>query len=205
MVILINFVSEEIKLTIDTALWENVATGDQQAYADLFRILYKRFYNYGKKFTGDESVIEDAAQETLLLIWHKRTTLSSVEYPLTYFFTSFRNIIFSRLKANQRYTNQTTLNEEPEFAADHILLCKESDAITRQKLQKAIATLTSRQREAIFLRFYEGLPYREVAQMLGITTKATYKIIGRALDELKTQLNIPGPLLLYLLTGLWGK
>ncbi|QNA45978.1 RNA polymerase sigma factor [Lacibacter sediminis] len=187
-----------------TILWGKIAAGDKEAYADLFRDFYRRLYNYGKKFTTDESLIEDAAQETLLIIWQKRESIPVITYPETYSYSIFRNTLFTRLKTQQRYGAENTVAEEPEFGIDHIIISRETDTLTTQKIQKALAALTSRQREAIFLRFYEGLPYEEVASTLGITTKATYKIVARALDELRQQLNMPNGLLIGLLTRLLG-
>jgi RNA polymerase sigma factor (sigma-70 family) len=66
-------------------------------------------------------------------------------------------------------------------------------------LQQALNTLTPRQREAIFLRFYEELSYEEIAGVLDISTKATYKIVARALLQLKRSLSIPMVSLLLLL------
>lgn len=187
-----------------TILWERVAAGDKEAYADLFRDFYKRLYNYGKKFTADESLVEDAAQETLLIIWQKRKSIPTITYPETYSYSIFRNTLFNRLKTQQRYGDEATVAEEPEFGIDHIIINRETETLTAEKIKKALASLTSRQREAIFLRFYEGLPYEEVANTLGITTKATYKIVARALDELRQQLNISNGLLIGLLTKIFG-
>jgi RNA polymerase sigma factor (sigma-70 family) len=186
-------------LEIKTTLWEQVAGGNEHSYAELFRIYYKKLFNYGKKFTEDETLIEDSAQETFVIVWQKRTQLKEVEFPVTYMYSVFRNTLFARLKTNQRYITGADIQDDPEFAVDQMIIRNETDAATAQKLQHALNALTSRQREAIFLRFYEGLPYDEVAQMLGITTKATYKIMARALDELRQQLQISGGMLLFLL------
>lgn len=186
-------------LEIKTTLWDNVAEGDQDSYAELFRIYYKKLFNYGKKFTEDETLIEDIAQETFVIVWQKRTQLKEIEFPVTYMYSVFRNTLFVRLKTNQRFVSGTELQTEPEFGVDQLIIRKETDEATAQKLQQALNALTSRQREAIFLRFYEGLPYEEVAQMLGITTKATYKIMARALDELRQQLQISSGMLLFLI------
>jgi RNA polymerase sigma factor (sigma-70 family) len=53
------------------------------------------------------------------------------------------------------------------------------------KLEKALDNLTNRQREAVFLRFFEELTYEEVARLMQITIKALYKIIARALENLR--------------------
>ena len=153
-----------------------------------------------RKFTNDEALIEDVVQETLLIIWDKRHTLSSIDYAGTYFYTAFRYTLLGKLKQQQRFAGEPA-GDEPEFAADDIMIANETEAGLKEQLQKALATLTARQREAIFLRFYEGLSYEEVASILNITTKATYKIMARALQQLKENLILSSGLLLLLLRG----
>jgi len=80
---------------------------------------------------------------------------------------------------------------EPEFGIEHLIIGREEQVTLRQQLHQSIQELTGRQREAIFLRFYEGLSYEEVAGVLGISVKATYKIMARALLRLKTRLSLP--------------
>jgi len=186
-------------LLIEQQHWNRIAEGDQQAYAEVYRYYYRRFYNYGQKFTGDEALVEDAVQEALLTIWDKRHTLASIEYPGTYFYSSFRYTLLGKLKQQQRLVGEEAAKEKPEFAADQIMIAKETEAGQKVELERALTTLTARQREAIFLRFYEGLSYEEVASVLGITTKATYKIMARALAQLKENLLLSSGLLLLLL------
>ena len=192
-------------MLIEKQHWGRIADGDQQAYAAVYRFYYRRFYNYGRRFTDDEALVEDVVQETLLTLWDKRHTLSSIEYAGTYFYTSFRYTLFGKLKQKCRIVDDTLAGEEPEFSADQIIIAKETEAGLKEQLQKALATLTARQREAIFLRFYEGLSYEEVASVLNITTKATYKIMARALAQLKENMVLSSGILLYLLQQDWGR
>ena len=78
-------------------------------------------------------------------------------------------------------------------------LASDIDTDVQQRLQAALDKLTARQREAIFLRFYEGLSYEEVAAVLKITVKATYKIMARSLTALKETLTLSLAALLFLL------
>lgn len=161
-----------------------MAEGDQKAYAEVYRRLYARFYNYGFKFTGDHVLIEDATQETLLLIWQKRNSISEIKYVSTYFYGAFRNLLFTKLRnRDTKITDQVI--EEPDFSVEQILIEKEVGEELKLRLKDAIEKLTSRQREAIYLRFYEEMSYDEVASVLEITTKATYKIVARALGQLR--------------------
>jgi RNA polymerase sigma factor (sigma-70 family) len=58
------------------------------------------------------------------------------------------------------------------------------------KVQEGLKALTSRQKEAIFLRFYEGLSFEEVATVLHISVKATYKIMARSLESLRNNITL---------------
>jgi RNA polymerase sigma factor (sigma-70 family) len=178
-------------LQVEKELWLKIGRDDQQAYAEAYRFYYKRFYNYGRKFSNDEPLIEDAVQEALLSIWDKRATLTSIEYPATYFYTSFRYLLFEKLKQKRRTSSGEIVADEPEFSIEHFIVARETDKAVKEQLQIALTSLTPRQREAIFLRFYEGLSYENVASVLHITTKATYKIMARALSQLRENMVLP--------------
>ena len=80
------------------------------------------------------------------------------------------------------------------------MIKKELDNELRIRLKTALASLTDRQREAIFLKFYEGLSYEEVSAIMNISTKATYKIMARALGMLKENFGLSGSVLFLFLS-----
>lgn len=181
--------------------WENITSGDQDAYSSAYLVFYNRFYNYGLKFTPDITVVEDAIQEVLMVLWLERGRLPGIHNPEGYFFSSFRNHLFNKLKAASRQLTVGIGEPDPEFGSDTVLISQEVDSALQQRLQRSIDNLSARQREAIFLRFYEGLSYDEVGAVLGITTKATYKLVARALLELKGKMALPMAIILMLLMG----
>lgn len=56
--------------------------------------------------------------------------------------------------------------------------------------------MTTRQREVIHLRFFEELPYDEIAEIMGLSTKDTYKLYYRALESLRKHFGTFGLLVL---------
>ena len=178
--------------------WANIETGDIKAYSEAYVFYYKKLYNYGRKFTQDITVIEDAISEVFIMIWTNRQKLSAINSPHSYIFSSFRNNIFKKLKAAKTIRSLESAGEnEIEFSIDTILISREVDAAQKLSIEKALTRITTRQKEAIFLRFYEGLSYEEIAGIMNISVKASYKIMARALKDLK---NILGISLLTLLT-----
>lgn len=181
--------------------WMNIAEGDKETFSELYVLYYKKFFNYGKKFTDDVPLLEDVIQELLINLWTRRVELKKISNPHNYFFTAFRHSLFKKLKESNSLPIENG-HLEPEFSVDAIIIQHENDLEREAKLKEALRALTSRQREAIYLRFYEGLSYEEVAATLNITVKATYKIMARALSELKTNLSVSYAMVLFWLRNL---
>ncbi len=186
-------------MSINKSTWIRIAENDLEAYSEVYQYYYNRYYNYGKKFSEDHALLEDTVQETLITIWDKRKSITKIEYVSSYFFSVFRNRLLDRIKENSRLELVEAETREPEFSIEKIIIDKEIEADLKAQMNQAIQSLTPRQREAIFLMFYEGLSYNEVAILLEITTKATYKIMARALAQLKELIKLTLFLAIYLM------
>ena len=187
-------------MILDKSLWANIETGDKEAYSEAYIFYYKKLFNYGRKITDDIALIEDAIDEVFIMIWTNRKKLHSILSPQAYIFSSFRNNIIKAIKSSKLVSLPGKNTEtEVEFSIDSIIIKEEADAEMKHQISQAILQLTDRQREAIFLRFYEGLSYIEIAGVMNISVKATYKIMARALAVLKNSLAIPTMLLTILL------
>lgn len=171
----------------------------QDSYKEFYIAYFNKLYNYGKKFSADTFLIKDAIQEVFLDLWANREKWKNVQSIDSYLFSSFRYILFKKIKEAAKMISGGAFEAEPEFAVDQLRISQEVDAETQSKLKKALETLTPRQREAIFLRFYQNLSYEEVAAVLNISVKATYKIMARSLSSLKEMMKFSTAFLIMLL------
>lgn len=172
---------------IDHVVWDRFLQGDKAAYAAIYRHYYPRLYHYGVKFCEDVSRTQDGIQEVFTWCWLHRERLAEVHSPGAYLFVSLRHTL-SRARGPAAASAFVPLSESAfplQLARDETWMDEERSDEKQAFLQKALDTLTPRQREAIFLRFYEGLSYEEIAPVLGISLKAAYKLLGRAIGELR--------------------
>jgi len=106
------------------------------------------------------------------------------------------------LKEKSRYVEldleKTNFYLEP--SAETLLIRDQSIRIRIEKLQKIMNTLPERQKEALYLRFYGELSFSEIAKTMDISTRAVYKLIYKALDNLGCQMNTNSKNLLLLLS-----
>lgn len=171
-------------------LFDKILEGNMAAYSLLYKEYFKRLFNYGFKFCQDRELIEDSIQEVFLDLWQKRERLHTIEAPQAYIFTAFRYCLFKKLKQHAKIVYEEDIPEKAEvsFSQEQIIIQKEQTCEDNEKITAAINTLTSRQHEAIYLRFFENLSYEDVAKVLKISVKATYKIMARSLAAIKSQL-----------------
>ncbi|MBA2762542.1 MAG: sigma-70 family RNA polymerase sigma factor [Segetibacter sp.] len=171
---------------LESKQWKDIESGDITAYSEAYVFYYNKLFNYGRNFTDNTAIIEDAIQAVFIMVWKNQKKLSTIHSPHTYIFSSFRNHIFKE-KKNLVQTNLLKIRQEDsfEFGIDTILISNDTSAQLCNRIQQALNKLTPRQKEAIFLRFYETLSFEEVAQVMNISVKATYKLMARSLLQLK--------------------
>lgn len=182
--------------------WAAFKQGNPVSFSHLYQKYSAGLYNYGSKFSVDKDLIKECIQELFVQLWTNRSSIGNPAHPKNYLYKSFRNLILKRTSQLQRnhdfdetedYHFNVNLNIE-----EAIIDGERREKITEQ-LQSTISRLTPRQREAIFLKFYEQLSYEEIAEVMGITVKATYKIMARSLGFLRDNLSREDLIVLYLL------
>jgi RNA polymerase sigma factor (sigma-70 family) len=77
-----------------------------------------------------------------------------------------------------------------------VVECREDQMIEDQiqleqnhLVNKALHVLTKRQQEAIYLKFYCNLSYKEVAATMSIGVDSIYNLISKAIDDLQLELH----------------
>lgn len=168
--------------------WLRFQAGDEAAYEKLYQHFFDALYNYGYRFTRDNTLIEDAIHDLFLRLWKNRKTLKRPPDIKNYIYKAFRHAMIDKLSQRAR-TSAIDTHDLPAFTLEITreveMMQKEQAEALRHKINAILARLTPHQREAIFLRYYENLSYPEIADMLNLTQKATYKLVGRAIAALR--------------------
>ncbi len=118
----------------------NIIENDPSAYKAFYIEYFKKLFNYGRKFTLDIAHIEDAIQEVFLDLWAKKHKLKQINSVDSYLFSSFRYILFKRLKTESKIVNSEAFDAEPEFSVDYALVNEETNKALRDRLKKALDT-----------------------------------------------------------------
>lgn len=170
-----------------------VAAGDNSA----FRMLVERHQNLvigtAARMVGTAEA-EDLAQKVFLNVWKAAPRWRPKARVTTWILTITRRLVFneSRRRTRTRISPSSSSGEgqEGEFPDPGP---DPSETLQRVELHDAIrsalATLPEKERLAVILREYEGLPYDEIAEVLGTSLPAVKSLLFRARGSLRMRLS----------------
>lgn len=183
----------------DIRLMLRVRGGDAAAFAELVERYQHRVVGIMHHLLGNREEAEDLAQEVFLRIYRNRSKYRPTARFSTWLFTIANNLASNVLRSRRRKPTQplpTTesgplgarpqeqLAIDPSLTPAHGLRQRELAEIIRS----ALDTLNERQRMAVVLNKFEDMNYAEIAEVMGLTTKAVKSLLSRARARLREAL-----------------
>jgi RNA polymerase sigma-70 factor (sigma-E family) len=143
----------------------------------------------GYLMTWDLAETEDLVQETFVRVakqWHR---VREMEHPLAYARRILVNLALDdgerRTRRSRELTRPAGLLPEPTDAAANLAL---RDVEERSQLRDALTGLRRQERAVLVLRYWEDLPERDVARILGCSVGTVKKTAWRGLGRLREAL-----------------
>ena len=171
----------------DRDLLDRLREGDHDAFDAIFRAHYPPMVALAERMLRQRAVAEEIAQDVMLELWKRRSTLSFDVSLRAYLFQSTRNRVLNHLRHEkvERLGQAVAATDPLVEPRPHAVLAEEEiDAAVRE----AVATLPERCREVFELSRVQGLRYAEIAAIMGISVKTVEAQMGKALRILRERL-----------------
>ncbi|MCO6476314.1 MAG: sigma-70 family RNA polymerase sigma factor [Phaeodactylibacter sp.] len=163
------------------ALREN---GDPAALKFLFDHFYSPLFAYAVKLLQREALAKDALQNTFADLWQYRRRLSSDVVVRAYLFRAVRNHCCRLLRKQDSFVEIDRLGQQLAFEPEELQL-KDAHLRQKQMVARALNNLSPRQREIIFLKYYENLSYQEIAEVIDINYQSVINHAHKAILKLR--------------------
>lgn len=154
-------------------------TGADDDFTEYAAAAWPALYRRAYLLAGQHADAEDIAQQTLIRVrrhWAKVLKADSVD---AYVLRILTNVFLSSRRPARVSRELLTVVPEPVSDPPEDL---------RGVLWPHICSLPDRQRAVLVLRFYEDLPEREIADVLGVTAGTVKSTAHKALANLRTAL-----------------
>jgi len=183
----------------DIRLMLRVRDDDSTAFAELVERFQHRLVAVMHHLIGSADEAEDLAQEVFLRVYRNRKKYTPKAKLSTWLFTIANNLALNALRdRKRRLVLPLEINESGPIGTRST----ESKASTRDQppthqlqqqelaevIRKSLDGLNERQRVAIVLNKFEDMNYTDIAEVMGLTSKAVKSLLSRARAKLREAL-----------------
>jgi RNA polymerase sigma factor (sigma-70 family) len=168
--------------------WKQSIEGDNQAFHSIHRALFGGLYNYALKLLQDGALAGDAVQELFVKVWVKRATIGPLQKVKPYFFTALRRQILNQLRNLHLRELRISGMPRPDigFSPEEIVVRNEEYHSLQDKIAELLNELPKRQKEVIYLHYFEDMDYTQIAAIMGIHYQSVLNLSQKALQKLRS-------------------
>ncbi len=182
----------------DEELLGRFRRGQREAFGVLVRRYERELYGYLRRYLGDGNLADDVFQNTFLQLYTKIGTYEPGRPVRPWLYTIATHQAIDALRRNGRHQalsldhcrdesdggdlqNLTAALECPTPGPLDLVHAEER----RQHVRAAVDRLPNFLRQVVILAYYQGLKYREVAEILGIPVGTVKSRLHAALQKLQ--------------------
>ncbi len=170
-------------------LWEDYRHGDTYALARIMEMYYADLFHWGMRIHNDKEFVKDCLQDVFVNLHRIQHKSSKVENVKSYLMVIVKRSLIQELEKQKVFRQMQWPEEnEPaiEFAIDFRLIKEEEDYHNITKLNYLVNNLPIRQKEIIYLRFYQDLSFDQISEVMQLGKQSVYNLIQKAIKNLKS-------------------
>lgn len=173
-------------------LWKEIRLENQDALAQLFMSTYSGLFQYGYRIIQNEALVKDMIQELFLNLWNKRNEISEAISVKSYLCVSLRRVLLRRIKRQRNQSRRefdyiSTYTEETPNV-EELIDKAEMEYQKKQQLMEALLYLTDRQKEAVYLKYFDGLSNNEISEVMDVNKQSVYNHISKAIQKMQNHI-----------------
>ena len=176
----------------DSKIWNAFRQGNREALDYIFKEHASNLFAYGTRFTKDQELVLDCIQDLFVELWNRRQTLNETNSIKFYLLKALRRRIARTVHGAKRLEAITDevqyLEEKMNFSVEQLMVAQETDHARKAALRRAMEGLTKRQRESIYLKFFQGLNNEAVASVMGLSEASAATLVSQAIAALRSAL-----------------
>lgn len=177
----------------DLQIWRALKQGDKSALELIYRTEAKKLIKYGRKFSKDGQLVEDCVHDLFVDLWKNRASIGETDSIARYLFVALRRKVIRKIER----TTKRTASEEPqeyhfeaEIAIEERLIHLEMAADQKAQLQAALQDLSKRQQEALYLKFFAQMDYKDIADVMEVNYQSVRNLVSNALKNLRKVMTV---------------
>ncbi len=173
-------------------LLQRVASGDREAFAQLYDRTAARVFGLVKRLLRDHAQSEEVTQEIYLEIWQSATRYdTSKGGAIAWMLTMAHRRAVDRVRASQASRDRDQRIGIRDFAPEYDSVAESVEVrIESERVKEAMMRLTELQRQAVQLAYFGGFSHSEVATMLSVPIGTVKTRLRDGMIRLRDELGV---------------
>jgi RNA polymerase sigma-70 factor (ECF subfamily) len=165
----------------DSSALDDTLQMDEEAFRAFYTRTSGMLWAYLARATNDPAAADDLLQETYYRLLRVSATFESEDHRKNYLFRIATNLIRDRFRRPRIDNAQLPEHGEADIPASGDLAQQTQQ---RSDLQRAMAQLSPRERDLVWLAYGQGSTHQEIAGTLGLKTGSIKPLLFRARRKL---------------------
>ncbi len=156
----------------------------EEQYTEWYHEYHEALFRFCLLKVSRRDVALDLTQESFMRLWDEVREGKHVAHPRAFLYTVARNLIIDYYRKKKSDSLDTLVDEGVELGA-------EADSEERSSYHEAVTAihaLSPQYREVVYLRYVEGLPPRDIADIVHESVNVVSVRLTRGMKELRDQL-----------------
>ena len=177
------------------AMLDRIATGSQAALEDFYHAYEHSVYRYAHLKLNDPHEAADILNEVMLEVWNGAQRFEGRSKVSTWVLGIARHKILDRQRARRPDTTDVDAREDLEDTGSPDPVDLSAADEQAEEIRRCLQELSDRQREVVYLTYYQGLSYPEIAVIADcpegtVKTRMFHarKVLQRCLESIQAQL-----------------
>jgi len=191
-------VRTDLEPTGDAAIMLRAAAGDESSFNYLVEKYHRPMIHFLFRMVRNQAVAEELAQEVFLRVYRSRESYRAEAKFTTWLYRIATNLAVNQARDTKHERSAQTVyldapDEESGTTPDVADAVPSVEAqMLRDERMKAIRdhvmALPERQRMAVVMHKYQGMDYRQIGEVMGMSESATKSLLFRAYQTLRDKL-----------------
>jgi RNA polymerase sigma-70 factor, ECF subfamily len=173
-------------------LLAQVAFGDEQAFAELYRQVAAPVFGLVGKVVRNPAQAEEVAQEVFVELWRTASRFDPARGTArAWIMTCAHRRAVDRVRSAERAARRDDLAGRRDQGRPYDDLAGQVEiSLEREHVRRSLDALTDLQREAVVLAYYGGYTHREIAELLGVPSGTVRTRLRDGLIRLRDHLGV---------------
>jgi RNA polymerase sigma factor (sigma-70 family) len=175
----------------DDYLFQQIRNDQQEAMELLFNRYYARLCRFGLGYESNYCLVEEKVADVFIELWNNRNILDRIRNPKSYIYVVVKNSLKKTQKLEQFHQpleETKIINTMSIPSIETEIIDNEQKEMNSNMIREILNVIPKKSRQAFELSRIDGLKYKEISEILGITPKTVENHIALALKYISKAL-----------------